>query len=131
MKHLSFYWIFFKKEEVQSLYCLLVWFFKWAEPGLFLVYFCSFSQRKDKYCTNFTLNDKSIDGLLGSRTQGSMMEGADESTELWWHHNLYGLLCKLSKMVNDFRSVKSLQNKPHFVAIFVSVPTALTTNFEK
>ena len=35
--------------------------------------------------TNFTINDKSIDGVLGSRTQGGMMEGADESTELWRH----------------------------------------------
>ena len=39
--------------------------------GLFLF----FSQRKDKYSTNFTMNDKSIDGVLGSRTQGGMMEG--------------------------------------------------------
>ena len=30
--------------------------------------------------TNFTLNDKSIDGVLGSRTRGGMMEGADVST---------------------------------------------------
>ena len=60
-------------------------FFKWAKPGLFLVYFRSFSQHKDKYSTNFTINDKSIDGVLGSRTRGGMMEGADESTELWRH----------------------------------------------
>ena len=58
-------------------------FKKWAKPGLFLVYFCSFSQHKDKYSTNLTINDKSIDGVLGSRTWGSMMEGTDESTELW------------------------------------------------
>ena len=45
------------------------------------VYFRSFSQHKDKYSTNFTINDKSIDGVLGSRTWGGMMEGADESTE--------------------------------------------------
>ena len=44
--------------------------------GLFLF----FSQRKDKYSTNFTINDKSIDGVLGNRTRGGMMEGADEST---------------------------------------------------
>ena len=60
-------------------------FKKWAKPGLFLVYFHSFSQHKDKYSTNFTINDKSIDGVLGSRTRGGMMEGADESTELWQH----------------------------------------------
>ena len=49
--------------------------------GLFLLY----SQCKDKYSTNFTINDKSIDGVLGSQTLGGMMEGADESTELWRH----------------------------------------------
>ena len=48
-------------------------------------FFHSFSQHKDKYSTNFTINDKSIDGVLGSRTRGGMMEGADESTELWQH----------------------------------------------
>ena len=31
------------------------------------------------------INDKSVDGVLGSRVQGGRMEGADESTELWWH----------------------------------------------
>ena len=34
----------------------------------------------DKYNTN-TENDKSIDGVLGTRTQGDRMVGADESTE--------------------------------------------------
>ena len=29
--------------------------------------------------------DKSIDGVLGTRTWGDNMEGADESTELWRH----------------------------------------------
>ena len=48
---------------------------------LFGFYFCSFSQHKDKYSTNFTINDKSIDGVLGSRTRGGMMEGTDESTD--------------------------------------------------
>ena len=28
---------------------------------------------------------KSIDGVLGTRTQGSRMVGTDESTELWRH----------------------------------------------
>ena len=31
---------------------------------------------------NLTINDKSIDGVLGTRTWGGKMEGADESTEL-------------------------------------------------
>ena len=38
-----------------------------------------------KYSTNFTINDKYIDGVLGSRTRGGVMEGADKSTELWRH----------------------------------------------
>ena len=29
--------------------------------------------------------------MLGSRTQGGRMEGADESTELWWHPNIFFL----------------------------------------
>ena len=39
--------------------------------------FSFFSQ--DKYSTNLTINDKSIDGVLGTRTQGGRMVGADES----------------------------------------------------
>ena len=66
-------------------FSLEFFFKKWAKPGQFLVYFRSFPQHKDKYSTNFTINDKSIDGVLGSRTRGGMMEGADESTELWRH----------------------------------------------
>ena len=31
-----------------------------------------------------TINEKSIDGVLGTQTWGSMMEGANESTKLWW-----------------------------------------------
>ena len=36
----------------------------------------------DKYSTN-TINDKSIDGVVGTRTWGGRMVGTDESTELW------------------------------------------------
>ena len=63
----------------------MFFFKKMGQTRPLLVYFRSFSQQKDKYSTNFTINDKSIDGVLGSRTQGGMMEGADESTELWRH----------------------------------------------
>ena len=35
----------------------------------------------DKYSTN-TINEKSVDGVLGTRTRGGKMVGADESTEL-------------------------------------------------
>ena len=36
----------------------------------------------DKYSTN-TINEKSVDVVLGTRTRGSSVAGADESTELW------------------------------------------------
>ena len=63
-----------------------IFFFKnGPNPATFWFIFVLFSQHKDKYSTNFTTNDKSIDGVLGSRTRGGMMEGADESTELWRH----------------------------------------------
>ena len=58
-------------------------FFKWAKP-LFVL----FSDRMDKYSTNLTINEKSVDGMLGSRTRGGRMEGADESTELWRHPHI-------------------------------------------
>ena len=37
------------------------------------------SQCKDKFSTNLTTSDKSVDGVLGTRTWGSRMEGTDES----------------------------------------------------
>ena len=35
------------------------------------------------HITNQLQIDKSIDGVLGIRTRGRRMEGADETTELW------------------------------------------------
>ena len=52
---------------------------------LFLFIFVLFSHPSDKYSTNLTINEKSIDDMLGSGTQGGRMEVADESTELWRH----------------------------------------------
>ena len=40
-----------------------------------------------------TINGKSVDGVLGTRTQCGRMEGADESTELW-RHPKYWYVCK-------------------------------------
>ena len=40
----------------------------------------------DKYSTK-TINDKSVDGVLGTQTQGGSMVGTDESTELWRNPN--------------------------------------------
>ena len=51
-------------------------------PASSLFIFVLFSHRTDKYSTNLTIIEKSIDGMLGRRTRGSSMDGADESTEL-------------------------------------------------
>ena len=49
------------------------------------VSFCLFSVfSHGKYITN-TMNDKIIDGVLGTWTWGGKMVVADKSTELWWH----------------------------------------------
>ena len=50
---------------------------KWANPGLFFVYFCSF------LVTISIQIEKSVDGVLGIRTQGRRMVGTDETTEQW------------------------------------------------
>ena len=55
----------------------LLMFFKWANPGLFLFYFCSF------LVTISIQIEKSIDGVLGIRTWGRRMVDADKTTELW------------------------------------------------
>ena len=49
-------------------------FFKWAKPGLFFV-FRSFHNSKTTIaqCEYVTINDKSIDGLLGTQTRCSKM----------------------------------------------------------
>ena len=48
--------------------------------------FCLFSFFSgEKFSTNLTINDKSVDGMLGTRTQGSRMVGAEKSTELRRH----------------------------------------------
>ena len=47
--------------------------------------FVSFSFfSRDKYST-YTINDKSLDGVVGTQTWGGRMEVSDKSTELWWH----------------------------------------------
>ena len=39
--------------------------------------------------TQFNYELKSVDGVLGTWTWGSKMEGADESNELWRNMHLY------------------------------------------
>ena len=51
------------------------------------VYFLSFHipiQLKNIQFEQYKLK-KSINGVCGTRSWGGRMEGADESTELWWH----------------------------------------------
>ena len=74
-----------------------IFFSKWAKPGLFL--FISFFSH-DKYSTNLTINDKSIDGMLGTRTRGGRMVGADKSTELWRDPQVKSLSAKNKRVVN-------------------------------
>ena len=50
----------------------------------------SFSQHNDIIVQNSTI--KSVDGVLGTRTRGGRMVGADESTELWRHPGWF-LVC--------------------------------------
>ena len=50
---------------------------KWANPGLFFVYFNSF------LITILIQIEKSVDGVLGIRAWGHRMVSADETTELW------------------------------------------------
>ena len=51
-----------------------------TRPLLFIFIFSH-----DKYNTNLTINGKSVDDVLGTRTLGGRMVGADKSTELWRH----------------------------------------------
>ena len=67
-------------------------FFRNGPNPAYFCYFLFFSH--DKYSTN-TINDKSIDGVLGTRTQGSRMVGAVESTELWRQPNSFSLQSKV------------------------------------
>ena len=44
--------------------------------------FCLFSvSSRNKYSTNLTINDKSIDGVLGTQTWGGRMVGAYEMVD--------------------------------------------------
>ena len=68
---------------------------EWAKPGLFcLFWFFSY----DKNSPNLTINDKSVDGVLGIRTGGGRMVGAEKSTELRRHP--YAQSYKHSPIVN-------------------------------
>ena len=54
-------------------------------PASLLFIFTYFHNAKTNIGTNLTINDKSRDGVVETRTRGGRMEGTDESTELWRH----------------------------------------------
>ena len=69
-----------RKEEVGYDSDDLVFFKNGSNPSSF----CSFLFfSHDKCCTNLTINDESLDGVLGSRTHGGRMVGTDKSPGLW------------------------------------------------
>ena len=72
----------------------------WANSGLFFVLFLSFSLSNNNYSFNFKFNDtkwKNVDGVLGIRTQGRRVVGADKTTELFrsCNFNFSCILCSL------------------------------------
>ena len=92
----GFHWLFYQLK-------------KWANPGLFFVYYCSF------LVTISIQIEKSIDGVLGIRTRGLRMVGADKTTELWQHYSLVycivNYLYKYGKNVLQYRSKTNLLQK--------------------
>ena len=65
---------------------------KMGQTRPLFVYFCSFLTLQGQYSTNLTIHDK--DSVLGSRTQGGRVEGADGSTELWQHPSFTSDHCR-------------------------------------
>ena len=59
---------------------------------LFLLF--SHVANTNTYGINLTINDKSVDGVLGSQTRGGRMESADDSTELLWHPNSFSFFMR-------------------------------------
>ena len=57
-----------------------------------------------KYITKLAINDKSVDGVLGTRTRGDIMVDADESTELWWRPLATFLKCPIEKVTMKMHS---------------------------
>ena len=76
----------------------------------------------DKFSTNLTINDKSVDGMLGSQTRGGRMEGADESTELW-------VLPNQSILTSDFQIPIKARSHWHFLSMFSSGVFAIDINY--
>ena len=74
-----------------------------------------------KYVKYTVVSDKSIDGVLGSRTRGRMFEGADESTELWRHPKSRTYLV-VNLMLHFIISSSFLNYLPSCLHIFFGFP---------
>ena len=79
----------------------------------------------DKYSTNLTIKNKSIDGVLGTQTLSGRMVGTDESTELWWHPYLYNCHCPSLENCQSLLNVLNertliLFSKKFFVSLSLS-----------
>ena len=110
---------------------------KWANPGLFLIYFRLFL-----HDTIQIQIDKNIDSLFGIQTRGGSLEGVDESTQLWRHPwtkegqwSIFYFLCRLD-FLDDIEPSKvgPASWVLHKVAIWLHVKTPytayyLTTNY--
>ena len=70
----------FPESKFSTFNSFLTLFLKMGQPRPLFDYFDSFHMAN--VVQNFTINDKSIDGVLGTRTLGSRMVDADKSTQL-------------------------------------------------
>ena len=77
----------------------LLYFLKWANPGLFFVYFRYF------HITISIQIEKRIDGVLGIRTWCRRMVGADKTTELWRPPRIYYIFKTTKMSITDRLSI--------------------------
>ena len=71
--------VYFTSVDIEGTFSEKIIFLNEPTPASFCL-FSFFSH--GKYSTN-TINDKSVDGVLGTRTQASKIIGTDDSTKLW------------------------------------------------
>ena len=57
---------------------------RWAQCWPLFRLFSPIHRKMAKTTQNPTINEKSVDGVLGIQTLDHRMSGTDESTELWW-----------------------------------------------
>ena len=76
------------------------------------------------------INGKSLDCRLGIQTQDRKMEGADESTELWWFKSIDRTISKVKRNNNNLILavvvVKWSECLPSILKIRVRIPLKYT-----